>query len=132
MINTDPDYKFIIDHRDEAILSYQPIFSPTHIQELKKGEFESFLNYENSCHWTGFQQGRIYLTRYMQLLRQSLNKLLDENKPRREWLNKLLPYCYKSSDSYISHLGILILTSILLVANPDKHGVWNKTPTERL
>jgi hypothetical protein len=130
--NPDTDFLDIITHRDQVLARYQPIFKPGHIPNLTRDEFESFLHYENNHHWSNLHRVKGYITRDMPLLRRAMNILLEEGRPVRERLNKLRPYYRDAAGSFVSHLGIPVLTAILMVAHPDKYGVWNNTSEEGL
>jgi hypothetical protein len=75
----DPDFMDITSHRDEVLVRYQPNFAPSHIPELTKSEFESFLLPKNNYHWNNLHRVRKHMTASMPLLRQALALLLDEN-----------------------------------------------------
>lgn len=127
-----PDYVQITSHRDETLARYQPIFQSDHIPDLTKEEFESFLLYKNNHHWDSLHRVRKHMTANMHLLREALLILLDEMLPVRERLNQIRPERYFGQHSMVSHLGTPVLTAILMVAHPDKYGVWNNTSDQGL
>lgn len=127
-----PDFVHIVEHRDQVLERFQPIFLPRHIPNLTRDEFESFLYFENNHHWTGLHRVKKFMTRDMSLLRRAIAILLDEGRPVRERLNQLRPYYRNAEDSFVSHLGIPVLTAILLIAYPDQYGVWNDTSEKGL
>lgn len=122
-----PDFDDIIRHKESVIAQYQPIFSTTHIPRLTRAEFESFLVYRNNHHWNNLHRVQKFMTADMNLLREALVLLVDESKTVRERLNKLRPERYWGEHSMVSHLGMPVLTAILLVTQPELYGVWNNT-----
>jgi hypothetical protein len=127
-----PDFLDITTHHDEVLARYQPVFHPSHIPNLTRYEFESFLYFKNNHHWDSLHRVKTPMTANMPLLRQALSILLDEGRPVRERLNQIRPERYFGQHSMVSHLGTPVLTAILLVVNPDKYGVWNNTSDEGL
>jgi hypothetical protein len=125
--NPHPDFAHITTHKDVALARYQPVFSASHIPELTKAEFESFLLFKNNNHWDSLHRVGKFMTEDMDLLREALATLVDESRPVRDRLNKLRPERYWGQHSKVSHLGMPVLTAILQVTQPDKYGVWNNT-----
>ena len=123
----DPDFSDITSHQTEVLKRYQPIFSLSTIPSLGKEEFESFLVYKNNHHWDGLQRIKGRITRDMDLLREALSILLDESRPIEKRLNELRPEKCFGGESMVPFLGMPVLTAILLVAFPEKYGVWNNT-----
>jgi hypothetical protein len=64
----------------------------------------------------------------MNALRGSIATLLDEGIPIAQRLDKLFP----KGRPQVKKLGKAIITSILLIAFPDKYGVWNGTSESAL
>jgi hypothetical protein len=112
-------YDFIVAPRDEVLARYQPIFSPSHVSQLSKDEFESFLYLDNNHHWSGLYRTGLRATADMKQLRRSLAELLDEAQPIRERFPKAL--------KKVNGMGKGIATGILTIAYPDRYGVWNNT-----
>lgn len=131
-LDPDPDYTDIVSHRDEVLKRYQAIFNPERIRLLSKKEFEDFLLYKNNHHWSDLHRVRKHMTADMVLLRDAITLLLDETIPVRERLNQIRPERYWGEHSMVSHLGMPVLTAILMVAFPDNYGVWNNTSDEGL
>lgn len=96
---------------------YQPIFSPAHIPDLTEEEFRSFLYFENNKHWTGLHRQAGRLTVDMNGIRQALAVLLDEERPIAARFDEAL--------GRVKGLGKALASAILLVAYPDRYGVWN-------
>jgi hypothetical protein len=125
--NPHPDFENITTHKDVVLARYQPVFSASHLPELTKAEFESFLQFKNNHHWTNMNRVEKYMVADMDLLREALLILVDESRPVRDRLNELRPERIWATHSMVSHLGIPMLTAILQVTQPDKYGVWNNT-----
>jgi len=125
--NPHPDFTDITTHKDVVLARYQPVFSASHIPELTKAEFESFLLFKNNHHWTNMNRVGKFIVEDMDLLREALIILVDESRPVRDRLNELRPERYWGEHSKVSHLGMPMLTAILQVTQPDKYGVWNNT-----
>jgi hypothetical protein len=123
----DPDFVDITTHKDQVLERYQRIFNLDHIPNLTRDEFESFLYYENNHHWTDYHRVKKFMTSDMSLLRRALQLLLDETRLVHDRINRIRPGRHSAKDSMVSHLGIPVLTAILLVVYPEKYGVWNKT-----
>lgn len=112
----------IIDNRDEVLGRFSPVFQPGAAAELDKDVFRDFLSYEHNKHWTGLErQPQLYAD--MDGLRQVLSVLVDEARPVRERVNTVVE---------APGMGIAKLSAILLVAYPQKYGVWNGTSEKAL
>ena len=120
----DPDVKKILDSRDKVLERYQPVFNPEHIPNLKAEEFESFVQFENNCHWTGLTRKTAQVCDDLPRLKTALSTLLDEGQSVKSRVDKLLP---KSKPKFIKGFGKAVVTAILHIAHPDKYGVWNNT-----
>jgi len=114
-----PDFKESIQARDEVLARYQPIFSPAYLPNLTEEEFRSFLYFENNRHWTGLYRQAGRLTSNMDALRKALTMLLDEEKPLAQRFDDAL--------NSVKGLGKALASAILLVAYPQRYGVWNST-----
>ena len=114
-----PDYQKIVEARDVVLAQYGPVFKRETIASLTEEVFKSFLRFENNRHWSGLHRQGSRICSDMVKLRETLAVLVDEEKPIQERLDE----CVES----IFGLGRAVLTSILLIAYPDKYGVWNNT-----
>ena len=123
----DADFTKITSHKEEVLNRYQPIFQPESVKNLSKENFLSFLLIKNNHHWDSLHRVGKPMTEDMGLLREALGILLDESRSIRERLNELRPERYWGKNGMVSHLGMPVLTAILLVSSPDKYGVWNNT-----
>jgi len=112
-------YDEIVTPREQVFARYRPIFSSEHVPGLTKDEFTSFLYFENNHHWTGLYRKGLGAAVNIEALRQGLAVLLDESRPIRERFPDAL--------GTVSGLGKAIATAILIVAYPDRYGVWNNT-----
>lgn len=118
-VSRDKELQNLINARDEVFAGYQPIFSLDHLPDLTAEEFSSFLYFENNKHWTGLHRHVGRLTADMNALRRALVILLDENRP--------LAKRFDEAVGMVSGLGKGLATAILLLAYPDRYGVWNNT-----
>ncbi len=112
-------YDEIVTPREQVFARYRPIFSSEHVPGLTKDEFTSFLYFENNHHWSGLYRKGLGAAVNIEALRQGLAVLLDESRPIRERFPDAL--------GTVSGLGKAIATAILIVAYPDRYGVWNNT-----
>lgn len=112
----------IIDNRDEVLGRFGPIFQPSAVVDLDEGVFRDFLSIEHNKHWTGLgRQPQLYAD--MSRLRQMLSVLVDEARPIRERVDTVIE---------APGMGVAKLSAILLVAYPEKYGVWNRTSEKAL
>jgi hypothetical protein len=127
-ILTNPEMKQgmrnIIENRDVVLARYQPVFKLENIPMLTEDEFRSFLYFENNRHWSGLYRKGLAISEDMDLLRGSLTILLNSELALSERYNKAV--------SKIKGFGKALATAILLVASPDKYGVWNNTSESAL
>lgn len=110
-------YQEIVNARDAVLARFSPVFSPEHIPQLEEAEVAAFLRDENNKHWTGLYRRGSSICANMDLLRQALGALLDETRP--------LAQRFDEAIRSVQGLGKAIASAILLVAYPDKYGVWN-------
>jgi hypothetical protein len=115
----DEVLKNLIDGRDECLARFQPIFSPSALHGLTEEQFKSFLVFENNKHWTGLNRKGHQACADMEKLRTALALLLDEEKLLADRVNQVA--------DQISGMGKALISAILLVAYPDRYGVWNNT-----
>lgn len=103
--------------KDKVLARYGPLFRPEGVQRITAEEFASFLGFENNQHWGGLHRMASNLTRDMDALRQGLALLVDERQPLAQRFTEAL--------ETVHGLGRGIASAILLVAYPDRYGVWN-------
>lgn len=110
-------YREVVNARDEVLARFGPVFHPAHVAQLQEAEFRAFLLFENNKHWSGLQRHGNRCCQDMDLLREGLIVLLDESRPIAERFD----YATRN----VPGMGKALATAILLVAYPDKYGVWN-------
>ncbi|MBC7099873.1 hypothetical protein H5T52_12350, partial [Candidatus Bipolaricaulota bacterium] len=108
----------ILAAKEEVLGKYGPLFRPERVQKITAEEFVSFLQPENNRHWSGLQRQASAITADMEALRHGLALLVDESQP-------LAPRFTRALQS-VRGLGPAIASAILLVAYPDRYGVWNR------
>ena len=123
--NPDDETAFVLNARSEVMARYQPVFSLENIQSITEEEFKSFLVYKNNHHWNGLQRMGGQTTSDMNLLRQALSILVDEEKPIKARLDQLI----SKNGSMVPGMGRAVITAILTVVYPEKYGVLNN-PSE--
>jgi len=112
-------YQQVIESRDEVMRRFQPIFSIEHLPELSQEEFHAFLLLKNNQHWSGLQRLSPKMCADMSLLRSALTTLTDETQPIESRLDQAV--------TTVHGMGKAVATAILLIAYPEKYGVWNST-----
>lgn len=108
--------------RDQVLARFQPIFRPENLPALTEEQFRDFLIIKNNRHWKGLQRMGPAICKDMKTLRKALAILLDESHPIAERLNQLIPL---KGQPMVPRLARAVITPILLIAHPDKYGVWN-------
>ena len=98
------------------------MFHPNNLEKLTAEDFKSFLLIKNNKHWEGIHRQGNMVTLDMEKLKSTLKLLLDEDKPIKERIDKIIP---RNKQSLIKGLGRAVLTPILLVVYPDKYVVYN-------
>jgi hypothetical protein len=78
--------------------------------------------YENNRHWWGIHRQQAMLVSDMPRLRKVLYELLDESRPLGERLDWVEP---RGGVKPQPGLGRAVITPILNVVYPDRHGIWN-------
>lgn len=118
----EPEIEEITAAREEVLARYQPIFSAENLPILTEEEFRGFLSYKNNRHWISLQRLGGRVTENMDVLREALLVLVDDNEPIEKRLRRLRP---PRDDPMVKYLGRSIITPILLVTHPDEYGVLN-------
>lgn len=103
--------------KDKVLARYGPLFRPEGVQRITAEGFASFLRFENNQRWGGLHRMAPNLTRDMDALRRGLALLVDERQPLARRFTEAL--------ESVHGLGRGIASAILLVAYPDRYGVWN-------
>lgn len=114
----------VVVYQDEVLARFQPVFRPEGVGSLTAEEFKEFLKAENNRHWSSLHRMASKVTRDMDHLRGALAVLLDEDRPLAARLDEALT----TADG----LGPGIATAVLLVAYPDRYGVWNGTSEQAI
>jgi hypothetical protein len=110
-------YKEILEPKDEVLARFQPIFSAENTPKITEEEFRSFLLLENNRHWSGLHRQGPRMCSNMGKLRKALTVLLNAAQPVSERLDEAL--------QMVSGMGKNVASAILMVAHPDRYGVWN-------
>ena len=111
------DSDSIIKNRDKVLSRYGKVFSQSNISNLSWDDFRGFLDFNNNSHWRGIYRQSKRLKPNFETVRKAIEELLDE----RQDIIKRINDVYK-----IKGIKKATTTPILLVAYPDKYGVWNE------
>lgn len=111
-----------INDEKNVIEKYGSMFHPDNLDNLTAEDFKSFLLIRNNAHWEGIHRQGNMITSDMERLKSALKSLLDESKPIKERIDRLMP---KNRPPLIKGLGRAVLTPILLVVYPNKYAVFN-------
>ncbi len=117
--------KDILANEDEVLKKYGGIFSKEHIQRLTEEEFISFLSYKNNHHWTNIHRQGPKICADMEKLRIALKNLFDEDDPKNAIYKRYDKIIGTNRKEGIPGMGKATITAVLLVAFPNKYGVWN-------
>ncbi|WP_051214105.1 hypothetical protein [Maritalea myrionectae] len=121
-IKVNSEINTTLERRDEVLGRFGPMFrAPT---SLSRDDYLSFLNFKHNYHWTNLVRRGGAAATDMESLRHGLIILLDEAVPLSER--------FDAANSQIKGVGKAILSAILLVAYPDRYGVWNSTSESKL
>lgn len=113
-----------IQHKKEVLEEYRPLFQPEAVDTLSEDRFKEFLLYENNRHWTGLHRKRSLMTDDLEQLREGLQTLVNEDQE--------LATRVQEAKNTIDGMGKATLSAILLLAYPDRYGVWNNRSEEAL
>jgi hypothetical protein len=114
-----PIYDSIVIWRGPVFTRFQKIFALPHLDALTADEFKEFLQDRNNHHWSGLYRKGGRACDDMPKLRSMLKVLLDETHPIDERFDQVI--------NQVAGMGKALMTAILLVAYPDRYGVWNNT-----
>lgn len=112
-----PDIRHIVSKREQVLTRFGPIFRDP--QRLTRQDYLDFLSFKHNCHWTGLERLGRQAADDMDTLKEAITLLVDESKPILER--------YDTTVSMVRGAGAATLTPILLLAYPDRYGVWNGT-----
>lgn len=114
----DTEIRHILESRDSVINRYGPQFQPGAIEQIDEEVLRSFLLIENNKHWSGLFRQSNRICADMATARAALGELVDETRPIEG---------RTQTATEIKGLGKGIITAILIVAYPNRYGVWNNT-----
>lgn len=109
----------MVGARDAVIAQFQPLFSVEAVGTINAEQFKPFLLYENNRHWSGLHRQCNRVCADMKKLRTVLLQLLDEQQP--------IATRWDGVIGKVLGMGKAIMSAILLIAHPDRYGVWNNT-----
>ncbi|MBB3956049.1 endonuclease NucS domain-containing protein [Novosphingobium sediminicola] len=118
LMQKDTAIRDILESRDSVIDRYGPQFRPGAIEHVEEEVLRSFLLIENNKHWSGLFRQSNRICANMAMTRSALSELVDETRPIEERTR---------AATEVKGLGKGIITAILIVAYPDRYGVWNNT-----
>jgi len=110
------DYDNIVKNKDPVLQRYGKVFSRSDISNLSWEDFGDFLNFENNHHWRGIDRHYGLLERNFKKVKKSLEKFLDENYSIESRIDEMFN---------VEGIKQATATPILMVAYPDRYGVWN-------
>jgi len=111
-----PGVRSIISKKDFVTARFGPIFrSPINMETQ---DYLDFLSFKHNCHWSGLERrGRSAIDAGIDHLREMISILTNESRP----LSERFDTCLEG----LHGVGYGTLSAILLVAFPDRYGVWN-------
>lgn len=112
-----PDIRDIVAKRDAVLYRFGPKFRDP--RNLTKQDYLDFLSFKHNHHWTGLERLGRRATDDMDNLRDAIGLLVDETKP--------ISDRFDTAKSMVRGAGAATLTPVLLLAYPDRYGVWNGT-----
>lgn len=104
----------MIRDRDSVLARYGPVFRRP--AGLDGDTLVEFLRFENNRHWWNLHHETERLSRHFELVRDALVGLVDEDRQLIERVDEIGDVPGLSSDLY---------TAVLLIAFPDRYGVWS-------
>jgi hypothetical protein len=107
-----------------VLAKYGPAFDIDNLQNLDGEVFKSFLYIENNNHWTGLNRKGGRACDNLPKLRKNLRLFLDESRP--------IALRVDEAVLHIPGMGKALSTAILMVAHPDRYGVWMQRPTKNV
>lgn len=116
------DVAQMIRQRDYVLGRYRSVFDAGTVGSIDAETFAGFLQFENNKHWWGLHRHEAQMISNMDLLRWALETLLDEDRPIAERIDEVDP---PRGSKPVPGLDRQVYTPILLVAHPDRYGVWN-------
>jgi hypothetical protein len=114
----DPEYLEMMSRQREVTDRFGPLFKEP--DRLTEADFRAFLFFDHNHHWTSlYRQTSNLLEQGFDHLRRTIATLTDE----------ALPVGARYDEAVNRQRGMSkgIATAILIVAYPEKYGVWNST-----
>ncbi|WP_448327717.1 hypothetical protein [Sulfitobacter sp. M13] len=112
-----PEIRQIVDKRTEVLTRFGPIFRNPSV--LTQQDYLDFLSFKHNHHWTGLERLGRGAAEDMDNLSAAISRLVNEDARLSERLDGAL--------SSVRGVGPATFTPILLVAYPERYGVWNGT-----
>ncbi|WP_405402746.1 hypothetical protein [Paracoccus sp. Ld10] len=112
-----PDIHHSVARRDEVMNRFGPLFRDP--SSLTQQDYFDFLSVKHNHHWSGLERLGRPAANDMGNLRAAISILVDEAAPLSERFNTAL--------SMVHGVGTATLSPVLLLAYPDRYGVWNGT-----
>lgn len=112
-----PDIRRIVDRRGEVMSRFGPLFRDS--SNLTQQDYLDFLSIKHNHHWSGLERLGRRAAYDMDNLRAAVSILVDETAPLSDRFDTAL--------SMVHGVGVATLTPMLLLAYPDRYGVWNST-----
>lgn len=112
-----PDIRNSVAKRDGVLERFGPLFRAPSL--LTKQDYLDFLSIKHNHHWSDLERLGRPAADDMEKLRNALINLVDDTQPLSERFDIAV--------AQIDGVGRATLTPILLVAYPDRYGVWNGT-----
>jgi hypothetical protein len=112
-----PDIHHSVARRDEVMNRFGPLFRDP--ASLTRQDYLDFLSIKHNHHWSGLERLGRPAANDMDNLRNAVSILVDEAAPLSERFDKAL--------SMVHGVGAATLSPMLLLAYPDRYGVWNGT-----
>ncbi len=112
-----PEIRDSVSKRDEVLERFGPVFRDP--SRLTQQDYFDFLSYRKNHHWTGLERLGRSAADDMENLRDAVTTLTNETLP--------LSDRFDAASSKVQGVGPATLTPMLLLAYPDRYGVWNGT-----
>lgn len=112
-----PGIHYSIARRDEVMNRFGSIFRDP--SRLTRQDYLDFLSIKHNHHWSGLERLGRLAANDMDNLRAAVSILVDEAAPLSERFDTAL--------SMVHGVGAATLSPMLLLAYPDRYGVWNGT-----
>lgn len=112
-----PDIHHSIARRDEVLSRFGSLFRDP--SSLTAQDYHDFLSIKHNHHWSGLERLGRPAAEDMDNLRAAVSILVNEATPLSERFDTAL--------SMVDGVGPATLSPMLLLAYPDRYGVWNGT-----